>query len=107
MTLGPSLPDFDTLVSLHTDDPEAFEHFRSKLLKEALDCAPREQQPALEELLVGMERRRNAAATPVEAAIAASRAMQDAVEQLVSGWAQVRNAAAEWQTAVILERLRR
>lgn len=107
MSIGPSLPDFDTLVSLHLNDPEAFEHFRRMLLREAIDTAPPVYHPGLEELLCGIERRREAAATPLEAVIAASRAMQDSAEQLVSGWAQARVAAAEWQTAVIIERLRK
>jgi hypothetical protein len=77
------------------------------LLKEALDSAPPVHQPALGQLMSGMERTRKAAATPLEAVIAASRAMQDSVAQLLSGWAQVRGAAAEWQTSVLIERLRR
>lgn len=107
MSFGPSIPDFDALVALHEDDPEAFEHFRRMLLEEAVDSAPAQHQPALDELVATMERTRNAAATPLDAVIAASRAMQDSVEKLVSGWARVRGATAEWQTSVIIERLRK
>jgi hypothetical protein len=107
MSLGPTLPDFETLCALHRDDPESFEYFRTKLLREAMDSAPPIHHPALEKLLCGIERRREAAATPMEAVIAASRAMQDSMEQLVNGWAQTRGAAAEWQAAVVIDRLRR
>jgi hypothetical protein len=107
MIPGPTLPDFDTLHALHREDPEAFEHFRTKVLREALDSAPPRHHPALEKLLCSIEHRREAASTPMEALIAASRAMQDSVEQLVNGWAQTRVAAAEWQAAVIIERVRR
>ncbi|MDB5773711.1 MAG: hypothetical protein JWM42_4085 [Burkholderia sp.] len=106
MRLGPSLPDFDTLVTLHTSDPEAFEHFRTMLLREAVDAAPSHHRPGLEELLCNIERARQTAATPMEAVIAASRAMMDSVEQLANGWRQARFAAAGWQTAIIIERLR-
>jgi hypothetical protein len=107
MGLGPTLPDFDTLRALYQDDPEAFEQFRTKVLRDALDSAPPAHHPSLEKLLRSIEQRREAAATPLEAVISASRAMQDAMEQLLSGWAQTRVAAAEWQAGVIIERLRR
>jgi hypothetical protein len=107
MNLGPNLPDFDTLVSLHRQDPEAFEHFRRLLLREAVDAAPADYQPTLDRLLSDIERRREAAATPIEAVIAASRAMTDSLEQLVGGWGRARVAVAEWQTAEIIRRFRK
>jgi hypothetical protein len=107
MSLGPPLPDFDTLAALHQDDPEAFEHFRRKLLKEALDSAPPDYQPVLQELLGSIERTREAAATPMDAVIAASRAMQDSAGRLVRAWGQARVMVAGWQTALVIERLRK
>lgn len=107
MSLGPTLPDFDTLVSLYRQDPEAFEHFRRRILRESVDAAPADYHAALENLLASIERRREAAATPMEAVIAASLALQDSLEQLVDGWGHVRVAVAEWQTAELIGRFRR
>jgi hypothetical protein len=107
MNLGPPLPDFDTLAALHRDDPDAFEHFRRKLLKEALDSAPPVHQPALQELLGSIERTREASATPMDAVIAASRAMQDSAARMVKAWGQARVLAAGWQTALVIERMRK
>jgi hypothetical protein len=101
------LPDFDTLVRLHSHDPEGFEEFRRRLLREAVDAAPEEYRPALESLLLRIECARDAAATPMDAAAVAYRMMQDSLERLSAGWEQARGVVAEWQTALVIERARR
>jgi hypothetical protein len=106
MSMGIRLPDFDVLVALYQHEPEAFEAFRRYVLREAVDYAPPEQRPALEQLLHRIDETRDAAATPLEAAAAASRMMQESVNRLGDAWEQARQAAAELQTAILLERLR-
>lgn len=106
MSLGIRLPDFDTLVALHQQEPEAFEAFRRHLLREAVEVAPPVHRPALEDLLGRIEATREAAATPMEAAIAASRMMQESVARLHDTWEQARHAVAGLQTSLIIERMR-
>lgn len=101
------LPDFDTLVHLHANDPEGFEEFRRQLLREAVESAPTAYRPALESLLVRIETARDAATTPVDAAMIAYRMMQDSLGRLSAGWEQARGAMAGWQTALVIERARR
>lgn len=107
MHLDIHLPDFDMLVSLHRDDPEAFEAFRRHLLREAVHAAPPAQRPALELLLSRLEIARTEAATPMDAAIIAFRLMQDSVVQLQYFWQQTQQAAAGLQTSLLIARVRR
>jgi hypothetical protein len=101
------LPDFDTLVDLHAKDPAGFEDFRKQLLRDAVDSAPAEYRPALESLLCRIEDAREAAATPMDAAMIAYGLMQDSLSRLSAGWEQARGAVAGWQTALVIERARR
>jgi hypothetical protein len=107
VTQSTSLPDFDSLRRLHLDDPEGFEHFRRRVLREAVDSAPPAHRPALETLLSRIDTARQAASTPMEAAQIAYGMMQDSVGQLLKGWEQAQAAAAGWQAALIIERVRR
>lgn len=106
MSLGIRLPTFDVLVSLHRQDPEAFEAFRRHLLRDAVNLAPPEQRPALEKLLVRIEETRNAADTPMDAVIAASRMMHESVGKLHDAWSRTQHAVAELQTTLMIERMR-
>lgn len=101
------LPEFDVLVSIAQQDPEAFENFRRRLLREAVDEAPPEHRESLEQLLVRIEDARSEATSPAEAAGIAFRMMTDSVAQLQDGWEQALDAMAGLQTALLLERLRR
>lgn len=101
------LPQFDMLMSLHRDDPEAFEAFRRHLLRDAVDAAPPAQRPALELLVRRLEIVRAGAATPMDAATAAFRLMQDSVSQLHHVWQQTRQAVVGLQAAMIIARLRK
>lgn len=107
MQLAIQLPDFDMLVSLHRDDPEAFEAFRRHVLREVVDAAPPSQRPTLDLLLSHLEIARADAATPMDAAIIAFRLMQDSVGQLHTLWDQAQQAAAGLQASLLIARVRR
>ena len=107
MSLGMQVPDFDALMKLYKEDPEAFEEFRRHLLWEAVGRAPQEQRPALELLMKKIEAAREAAASPVEAMLIAFRMMQESLAQLKTGFEKAHYALAELQTTLILERVRR
>jgi hypothetical protein len=98
------LPDFDTLVALHRDSPEAFEQLRRKLLTEAVEAAPVQHRRSLENVLVRIEEARNTAATPVEAAVIASRMMHESVGSLAVAWKQAQSQLAGLQAALLIER---
>jgi hypothetical protein len=100
------IPDFDLLVSIHRQDPEAFEHFRRHLLREAVAAAPEIYRHSLEQLLVRIEAVRESACDPTDAALAAFRMMRDSVESLQQNWEQVRYAAADMQARMLIDRLR-
>jgi hypothetical protein len=107
MSLGIHLPDFDVLMALYKEDPEAFEEFRMHLLQEAVGRAPKEQRPALESLLKRIEAAREAAANPIESMLLAFKMMQDSLAQLRGNWEKAQFALAELQTSLVIERLRR
>ena len=100
------LPDFDILVTLHRENPEEFERLRRKLLTEAVEAAPVQHRPALENVLVRIEEARSKAATPMEAAVIASRMMQESVGSLAVAWKQAQSRLAGLQTALLIERCR-
>jgi hypothetical protein len=106
MSLGIQLPDFDVLMALHQRDPEAFEEFRRRLLREAVEYAPPVHHPALERLLRRIEEARKTAATPMEAALIASRMMQESLSMLHNTWEEALHAVAGLQTALLIERMR-
>jgi hypothetical protein len=107
MSLGTRLPDFDVLMALYKEDPEAFEEFRTHLLVDAVSRAPREHRPALEAMLKQIEAAREAAATPIESMLIAFKMMQESIVQLRGSWEKAQHALAELQTALIIERLRK
>ena len=100
------LPDFDVLVAMYRNNPEALEDFRRHMLREAVDGAPLQHRASLERLLTQIEIARAGAASPLDAAMIAFRMMQESVERLQDGWEQAREAAAGLQAALIIERLR-
>lgn len=106
MSMNTRLPDFNVMVSLHQQDPEAFEHFRHHLLREAVDNAPPRHRILLERLLERMDEVHTTAATPMDAVVGASRMMQESMEELVAAWGKARYAVAGLQTTILLERLR-
>lgn len=106
MNLQGKVPDFDTLVALHRQDPDAFEQLRRELLEEAVATAPIRHRATLEKVLDRIETERNAAATPMEAVVAASRMMHESVGSLMVAWEQAQEKIAGLQTALLLERCR-
>lgn len=100
-------PDFDMLMALYQDDPEAFEAFRSHLLHDAVHAAPPGQRPALELLVGRLDAARMNAGTPIEAAMAAFRMMQESVAQLHVIWSQTRRVVVGMETALLMTRMRR
>lgn len=107
MSLDIRLPDFDVLVALYKEDPQAFEEFRKRLLLDAVKRAPQEQRPALEVILKQIDAARDAAANPIEAMLIAFKMMQESLTQLRSTWEKAQYALAELQTALIIERMRK
>ena len=101
------LPEFNALMALHQQDPEAFEEFRRHVLREAVDSAPQAHHASLERLLVRIEEARAAAATPMDAAVAASRMMQQSLGEMLGCWTDLHHVVAGAQTTLILERFRR
>lgn len=101
------LPDFDTLVALYSDSPEAFEQLRRQLLADAVDAAPVRHRPALEKVLVRIEEARSAAGTPMEAALVASRMMHESLGSLAVAWNQAQTRLASLQADLLIERCRR
>ena len=107
MNLDSHFPDFDMMMSLHRDDPEAFEAFRRHVLREAVDAAPPDQRPALELLVRRLDAAHLGAATPMEAALVAFRMMQESVGQLHIVWRQTRQIVIGLETSMLMVRLRR
>lgn len=105
MTPQPSLPPFDELVRMHQQDPAALERLRTQLLQQAVDCAPTQHRPALEQLLVEMNKVRDAAASDAEAASAAFRLMQRSVRNLGEVLNEAMNRVADLQTTLLLRRI--
>jgi len=101
-----SSPDFDALVRLHRHDPHAFEEMRRTMLRAAVDAAPPEHRPALEQLLARIESARADAASPADAAHDAFQMMCESVERLHDAWDSARHAAAELQAAYLIEQAR-
>ncbi|WP_019142641.1 DUF3135 domain-containing protein [Noviherbaspirillum massiliense] len=101
------IPDFDMLVALHQQDPEAFEAFRRHLLRDAVDAAPPEHRERLQQLLTHIDSVRDAAATPLEAMVAAFRMMQDSLGDLRFQWQRAHEALAGFQTSLLIASLRR
>lgn len=106
MNTDAKLPDFDTLSRLYQDDPAAFETFRRHLLRQAVDEAPRQHRPALEELLLCIEANRQRAATPADAALGAFQMMRQSVSQLGTAWQLGLQSLAQLQADTLMQKLR-
>ena len=101
-----TLPQFDTLVALHENDPEAYEILRLQLLRSCIESAPTAHQQALEELFDEINVIRNEATSPLEAAVNASRLMVDSCVRLRAAMGELLDANAALQTAVLLDKFR-
>lgn len=97
-------PDFNALAALYQRDPQAFEDFRRRKLREAVDSAPSRYRQTLENLLYKIEQARSG--SPLEAATAASLLMCESVERLCDAWGKTRLAVADLQAKLLIERVR-
>lgn len=76
------LPDFDTLMQMAKDDPEALEQLRQDSIAELLDAAPANMRRRLEGLQFQIDAKRQLAKTPMQACITLSRMMHESFEDL-------------------------
>lgn len=100
------LPDFDVLLAIYREDPDALEQFRRHLLREAVDSAPARHRQSLEDLLLRIERARDEARDPLDAAAIAFRMMRDSVDRLQESWGDALHAVSGMQARVLIERMR-
>ena len=89
------LPDFDTLMQMAKDDPQALEQLRQDSINELLDNAPANMRRRLEGLQFQIDAKRKLAKTPMQACITISRMMHESFEEL----RQVLNSAFDEQQA--------
>lgn len=106
MAFEDQLPDFDTLVAMYQHDPEAYETYRRRVLREAVDSAPRQHRSDLEQLLVRIEQARGDASTPEEAAQVAFEMMNESVRRLNRSWKRAHYAVAGVQAELALLKAR-
>jgi hypothetical protein len=104
--MNSDMPDFDFLVQLSRENPDGFEAYRRSLLRQAVDAAPSRNRPALEELLLAIEARRECAASPMEAAVGAFQMMRQSVAQLQDAWQIGLESMARAQSEALLLRMR-
>lgn len=106
MGLEDQLPDFDTLVAMYQHDPEAYENYRRRILREAVDSAPHVHRADLEDLLGRIEQARNNAESPEEAARVAFDMMNDSVVRLNRNWKRAHYAIAGVQAELTVLKAR-
>ena len=106
MGLEDQLPDFDTLVAMWKHDPDGYENYRRRILREAVDSAPHAHRADLEDLLVRIEQARHTAASPEDAARIAFNMMNDSVQRLNREWKHAQYAVAGVQTDLVLLKAR-
>ena len=76
------LPDFDQLVKLAQEDPEALEALRKQLCESLIQQAPESYQQRLRGLQFKIDMERRRAKTPMAACIKLSSLMQDSFYKL-------------------------
>lgn len=107
MSLDIHLPNFDVLMSLYKENPEAFEEFHKHVLQEAVERTPPKQRPALDLILKQIEAAHGAASSPIEATLLAFKLMQESLVQLQGSWEETQYALAELNTSLVIERVRK
>ena len=105
MNTSLSLPEFDTLVALHQKDPVAYESLRKNLLQECVNAAPEQYRPMLDGIVLEMERARESAKSPFEAATIAACLMTESLERMCVRLFDLQEAKATWHTGKLLARL--
>jgi hypothetical protein len=99
------LPSFDDMMSLHQNDPEAFEQLRSRLLQKAIDDAPAAQRASLKGLVGKLDQVRAAAPSNYAAAQEAFTLMQQSVASLGSAMKLAQRELAHLQTTILLKQI--
>ena len=106
MSLHTPLPSFDELLALHQKDPAALATLRDTLIRDAIAEAPPQHRPALALTVFRMERAREAAHTPLEAAAAAARLMTESSTQLQAALDYAQHECAGQQADLAIQKLR-
>jgi exonuclease VII small subunit len=101
-----TLPSFDEMLALHQKDPAALAELRNKLIGDAIAEAPAHLRSNLEHLVFRMDRARESADTPLEAAEAAARLMTESSERLHSALDHLQDACAGHQADDVLRKMR-
>ncbi len=81
-----SLPEFEQLVTLAQDDPDAFERFRQSFCQSFIATAPRNHQHRLTAVQNRVDMVLSRAKTPLAGLITVSGMMHDSLYQLSSKW---------------------
>lgn len=76
------MPDFDELMTLALNDPDAFETERQRHIETFLENVPQEKRQRLTGLQWKVDQVRNLAKTPMAACIAISNMMRDSLSKL-------------------------
>lgn len=76
------LPDFDHLVTLANEDPDAFEALREKLCGQVIERAPERSKKRLEGIQFTVDMERQRCRTNVQACLRISEMMQTALVEL-------------------------
>jgi hypothetical protein len=106
MYLNDHLPDFDQLVALHNRDPAALEALREKMIQNFIATAPAQHRPALQHTAFLMDRARESAANPLDAAAAAWRLMASSVNRLHGALEHLMHELASQQAEAVLQKMR-
>lgn len=107
MRTNVKLPKFDTLVALYRKDPAAYDDFRKKFLDDEIAAASPQHRAALQHTLSRIERARETAKTPLEAATAAYTMMCESAVQLKAEIGKLHYLTAGMQASIIIEGVRR
>lgn len=78
------LPDFDELLKLAKEDPQALESLRKTLVDQVIERAPEKHQRRLRGLQFQVDAERQKAKNPTDACIRISRMMHDSFSNLRS-----------------------
>ena len=76
------LPDFDTLVLLAKEDPEAFEQLREEQVNRVIQQSPDHLRRRLQGLQFQVDAKRQIATTPMQTCVEISRMMHESFEDL-------------------------
>lgn len=106
MSLQNDLPSFDEMLALHQKNPAALDALRDSLIRDAIAEAPPQYHAALQHTVFRMDRARDAASTPLEAAAAAARLMTESSDHLKDALAHLQLESAGLQADLALQKLR-